>query len=289
MSNRVDEVREPAAHRMPQRVEQPPRRHEQDDDHAAGEVHGEHAEQRQHRQRDAVAVPQRGDDQHHGRDGDAVGGQVGHRRGVELDVGDRGERRRQRGRGGRGAGGAPLVGAGAQQMPRQRRGADREQPDRRRHRAQRVGGGRRGAGELAEHRGQRVKRRRVVQRFVGFDVAQLAHVGRRRLAGVEDEANRVGVPDRIPVARDGLPVAASREAPRSPISKAPSRTPAATTSAGPRGRPHGLRRRRRESGRARSANTRATPATSARANSAVHAFHGMPSAPNGTIANATTP
>ena len=52
-------------------------------------------------------------DQHHRRHGDAVGGQVGHRGGVELDVGDRGERRRQRGRGGRRARGAPLVGAGA--------------------------------------------------------------------------------------------------------------------------------------------------------------------------------
>ena len=99
MSNRLTKSDEPAADRMPQRVEQPPRRHEQNGHHAAGDVHGEHPEQRQHRQRDAVAVSQRGHHQHHGRDGDAVGGEVGHRGGVELDVGNRGERRRQRGGG----------------------------------------------------------------------------------------------------------------------------------------------------------------------------------------------
>jgi hypothetical protein len=41
---------------------------------------------------------------------------------------------------------------------------------------------------------------------VGFDVAQFAHVGRRCLTGVEDEANCVGVPYGIPVTWNGLPV-----------------------------------------------------------------------------------
>ena len=97
-----------------QGVAQPPGDDEQDGDDAAGDVDGEHPEQREDRQRDAVAVPQRRHDQHHRGHRDAVGGQVGHRGGVELDVGDRGEGRRQ-GRGGRRrAGGAPLVGlAGA--------------------------------------------------------------------------------------------------------------------------------------------------------------------------------
>ena len=79
-----------------------------------------------------------------------------------------------------------------------------------------------------------MKRRRVVQRFVGLDVAQLAHVGRRRLAGVEDEANRVGVPDGIPVCSEWIASSASREAPPVRSASAPSSTPAATTSAGPR-------------------------------------------------------
>ncbi len=83
---------------------------------------------------------------------------------------------------------------------------DGKQPDRRRHRRQRVAGRGRRPGELAEHRCQGVKHRRVVKHRVCLDVAQLAHVGRRRLAGVEDEAHRVGVPDRVPGAGNGLPV-----------------------------------------------------------------------------------
>ena len=42
-------------------------------------------------------------------------------------------------------------------------------------------------------------------------------------------------------------------------------------------------------GAAQSANRATAPAKSGVANNAVHAFHGMPSAPNGMIANATTP
>src|SRR5689334_23764843 len=37
------------------------------------------------------------------------------------------------------------------------------------------------------HGGQGVEHRGVVQRVMGLDVAQLAHVRRRRLAGVQDE------------------------------------------------------------------------------------------------------
>ncbi len=137
---------------------------------------------------------------------DPVGRQVGHRGDAELDVGHRGERRRQRRRGGRRSRGAPLAGDGAGEEPGEDRRAGRKQPDRRRHRTHGVAGGGCRPGELAVHRGQGVEHRRVVQRLVGFDVAELAHVGRRRLAGVEDEAHRVGVPDRVPGAGDGLPV-----------------------------------------------------------------------------------
>ena len=88
--------------------------------HAAGDVHREDPEQCEHRQRNAVAVPQRRGDQHHRRNGEAVGRQVGHRGDVELDVGHRGERRRQRGGGGGGPGGPPLAEfAVPQQIPRQ--------------------------------------------------------------------------------------------------------------------------------------------------------------------------
>ena len=149
------------------------------------------------------------------------------------------KRRRQR-RGGRGRSrGLPSVNRAAQQLPGQGRGADREQPDRRGERAQRVGGGGRRTGQLAEHRGDGVKRRRVVQRVVGLDVAQLAHVGRRGLAGVEDEADRVGVPDGVPCARDRLPV-------RSPLTAA---NPIRARRAG---------RRRRRSARVRGERCRAS-------------------------------
>ncbi len=179
INSRVTKSVTSAPHRAPERIEQPPRRDEQDGDHTSGQVHREHSEQGQHGQRDAVAVPQRGDDQHHGRQRRGrTTVEIGHRRGVELDVGDRGERRRDRRRGRRRARAAPFVGARAQQMPRQRRGADGEQPDRRGHRAERVGRGRRGPGDQAQHRAERVKCRGVVERFMGFDVAKLAHVGR---------------------------------------------------------------------------------------------------------------
>ncbi len=114
-----------AAYGSPERLERPPSRDEQHRHHAAGDVHGEHPEQREHRKRDAVAVPQCGHDQHHGRHGEAVGDEVGHRGGVELDVGDRGERRRQRARRGRRTSGAPFVGSATQQLPCQRRAARR--------------------------------------------------------------------------------------------------------------------------------------------------------------------
>ena len=52
------EVAYPALHRTPQRLQQPPGDHERDDDHAAGDVNGEHPDQREHRQRDAVPVTQ---------------------------------------------------------------------------------------------------------------------------------------------------------------------------------------------------------------------------------------
>ena len=165
--------------------------------------------------------------------GDAVRGEVRHRGRVELDVGHGGERRGQRRRRRRGARRAPLVGPGAEQVPREHGRADREQPDRDGERVQRVGGGGRRPRELALQRGQRVERRRVVQRVVGLDVAQLAHVGRRRLAGVEDEPDGVRMPDRVPGAREWTASAGIPRIAAKPISAAPSTTPARTTRAGP--------------------------------------------------------
>ncbi len=206
MTTRAMRSRQPAPNRMPQPVHQPPRHDEQNGHHTAGEVNREHAEQCEHRQRDAVAVAQRRNHQHHRRYGDAVGGEVGHRSGVELDIGNGGERRRQRG-GGRGRpGGAPLVGPVPQQPPGQGRRAHREQPDRRRERAEGVGGGRCRPGQRTEHRGECVKCRGVVKGVMGLDVAQLAHVCRRRLPGVENESDRIGVPDGVPCAGYRLPV-----------------------------------------------------------------------------------
>ena len=135
-------VGEPAAHRMPQHVEQPPPKQEQDDDEPAREVDGEDAHEREHRHRDAVAVPQRRGDQHKRRDGDPVGRQVGHGGDAELDVGHRGERRRQRRRGGRRPRRTPLARDGAGEEPGEDCGAGRKQPDRRRHRSHGVAGGR---------------------------------------------------------------------------------------------------------------------------------------------------
>ena len=161
---------------------------------------------RDHRQRDAVTVPQCRGDQHHGRHGHAVGGEVGHRRRVELHIRDGGERRGQGARCGGGARGAPLVRAGAQQIPREHRCADGEQPHRRGERVQRVHRRGRRTRELRLDRGQRVERRRVVERVVRLDVAKVAHVRGRRLSGIEDEPHGVGVPDRIPGARNRLPM-----------------------------------------------------------------------------------
>ena len=173
-----DQIGTASADGMPQRVAQPPGRHQQDGDDTAGDVHREHPDQRQHRDRDAPALSQRRRDQHERRDRNPVGGQVGYGGGVELDVGDRGEGRGQ-GRGGSGrARGAPLVCLVAQQLPGQGRGTDREQPRRHGYRADGVRGGGGGTAELGEYGGQRVKRRRVVQRLVGLGVAQLAHVRR---------------------------------------------------------------------------------------------------------------
>ena len=50
------EVAYPAQHRTPERLEQPPGDRERDDHHAAGEVNGEHPDQREHCQRDPVPV-----------------------------------------------------------------------------------------------------------------------------------------------------------------------------------------------------------------------------------------
>ena len=74
----------------------------------------------------------------------------------------------------------------------------------------------------------------------------------------------------------------------SPIRAAPSRTPAATVSAGPReiASASASRSRKRFSTIGKHA---ATAVTTARAKRAVHGFHGMPIAPNGTMASATTP
>ena len=197
-------VGHPPAHRMPARLQKPPGSCEQDHDEPTGQMHREDTDQGQHRHRDAIAMPQRRDDQNERRDRDAVGRQVGHRRGAELDVGHRRERRRQR-RGRRSHSGG-VRRARTEQLPGQHRRAGRKQPHRRRHRTQGVAGRRCRAGELAVDRGQGVKHRGVVQRLMGFDVAKLAHVSGRSLAGVENEAHRVGMPDRVPGARNGLPV-----------------------------------------------------------------------------------
>ncbi len=168
------------------------------------------------------------------------------------------------------------------------RRAGREQPDGNRERAERVGGRRRRSGQLTEHRGECVKRRRVVQRIVGLDVAQLAHVRRRRLAGVDDPADRVGVPDGVPRARDRLPV-------RQPLDRRDSDQRRAEQYA----RGHGERRtagdRQRlgvtvaEAAQHQSANTRRAQSRPPEQTGRSIAFHGMPIAPNGTMANATTP
>ncbi len=167
-------ISDPPAHRMPARLQKPPGSSEQDHDEPTAEMHRENADQGQHRQRDAIAMPQRRGGQHEGRDRHAVGRQVRHRGGTELDIRHRRERRRQRSRGGRHSGGVRR--AGPQQEPGQHRGTRRKQPHRRRDRTHGVGGGRGRAGQLAVHRGQRVKHRRVVQRVVGLDVAQLTHM-----------------------------------------------------------------------------------------------------------------
>ncbi len=88
------QVADPAPNRVPQRLEEPPGADQHHDDDAAGDVHREDTDKGQYGHRDAVAVLQRRGDQGHGRDGDPVGRQVGHRGGVEFDVGHRGERRR---------------------------------------------------------------------------------------------------------------------------------------------------------------------------------------------------
>ncbi len=202
----ADEVGQPAADGVPQAVAQPPRDDEHDRHHAAGDVHREHAEQGQHSQRDAVAVPQCRHDQDHGGRSDAVCGHVRHRRGVELHIRDGGERRRKGRRGRCRSGRPPLVGPRSHQLPRQHRGACGEQPDGGREGVQRVGGGRGGAGDLTLQRRERVERGRVVQRVVRLDIAQLTHVGRRGLTRVQDESDGVGVPDGVPGTRDRLPV-----------------------------------------------------------------------------------
>ena len=200
------EIGEAATHGMPQLLEGPLRAQVEDDDDPARDVHREDADQSKHCHRDAIPVPQRRGHQHHGRHRDPVGGQVRHRGDAELDVGHRGERRRQSRRGGGGSGGAPLAGARPEEMPGQNGRAGREQPDRRRDRIQGVTGGGCRSGELAEHRRQGVEHRRVVKGPVCLDVAKLPHVRGRRLAGVEDPAHGVGVPDGVPGAGNGLPV-----------------------------------------------------------------------------------
>ena len=94
----------------------------------------------------------------------------------------------------------------AQQMPGEGRRADGEEPDRRRQRVECVRDGGGCAYQLALHRGQGVERRWVVERSVRFDVPQFAHVGGGRLPGLDDELDRIGVPNRIPGARNRLPM-----------------------------------------------------------------------------------
>ena len=201
-----EHVGQSSAHRMPARVQQPPCRQEQDHDEPAGEMYREDADERQYRRRDAVPVSQGRSDQEERRHRHPVCRQVGHRGDAELDVGHRGERGRQRARGGRDARGAPLTGTRPEQIPGQHRRAGRKQPNRCRHRRQGVAGGGCSAGELTEHRREGVEHRRVVQRLVRLDIAKLTHVGGRGLAGVQDEAHGVGMPDGVPRAGDGLPV-----------------------------------------------------------------------------------
>ncbi len=169
-------------------------------------MHGEHPDHRDHRQRDAVAMGQRGGDQNESGYRDAIADHVGHRGGVELHIGHCGERRRQRGCGGRSAGRTPPGASADQKLPGQQPRAEREEPDRRGQGTERVGGGRRGPGQLRQHGGQRVEGRRVIQCGLGLHVAQFAHMSGRGLAGVQDPPDGVGVPDGIPVARDRLPV-----------------------------------------------------------------------------------
>ena len=195
-----------AADRITQRVQQPPGDDERRKHHPAGDVHREDADRPQNRQRDTIAVAERRGDQHEGRYGNSVGGHIGCGGGVELDVGHRGERGRQRAcRRGR-AGCAPPGGSTGEQPPGQQAGAEREKPHRRSQCAERVGGRRRRPGELGQHRGQGVKRRRVVERRLGLDVAQFAGMRRRRLPGVENPPDGVGVPHRVPGAGNRLPV-----------------------------------------------------------------------------------
>ena len=200
------EVPHPAEYRSPQRVQQPPRRDERDHDHPAGEVHREQPDQCDHRQRDPVAMPQRRGDQDERRNGEPVRRHVGHRGGVELDVRHGGERRRQRGGGGRGPAVRHCV-----HRSRSRFQVSTAAPTGNSQiaaaselRVYAVVGA--GAGQLGQHGAQGVERRRIVERVVGLDVAQLAHVGRRGLPGVEDPSDGVGVPDGVPGARNGLPV-----------------------------------------------------------------------------------
>ena len=200
------EVARPAQHRVAQCVQQPPRDHKGDHHDAAGDVHGEYPDQRQHRQRNAFPVSQRRGDQHERRNRDTEGGHIGHRGGVELHVGNRGERRRQRGGGGGRARGAPPGGAGNQQPPGEQPGAEWEQPHRGSQRGQGVGGCRSGAGELSQHGTHRMKGGRVVESSLGLDIAQLTHMRGGGLPGIEDPPDGVGVPDGIPGAGDRLPV-----------------------------------------------------------------------------------
>ena len=149
--------------------------------------------------------------------------------------------------------------------------------DRRRHRIQGVTGGRSGPGQLTEHRGQGVEHRRVVEGPVGLDVAELAHVGRGRLAGVEDPAHGVGVPDGVPGARDGLPVhqaatgrKADQQSAQQHTRRHDGRRPAAHRAGfgvpvAVAGEPY--------------LQTRHQSHTTTNAASAVHAFQGIPTAP----------
>ncbi len=200
------EVAGPAQYRVAQRIQKPPGRQEGDNHHPSGEVHAEHPDQRQYRQRDALTVSECGGDQRERRDRDTESRHIGHRCGVELHIGNRRERCRQCGGSGGRTRGPPPGGPVDQQLPGEQPGAEREQPDSCGQGTQRVGGCRGGAGDLCQHGAQRVEGRWIVERGVGFDVAQFAHVGGGGLAGIEDPPNGVGVPHGVPVAGNRLPV-----------------------------------------------------------------------------------